>query len=162
MRLLIPTIIAAMTFAGCGGSGGSSQPLSAAHTVPHSYAEATTAAVIAAPPAAPGSCEPVKVIGSPGTVVALHSATGSMDYTADASGNFTSATGESLTLLVPPSTTLWFTIVGQPHAAVSGTGAEFLSTDDMGATWTAPSVAHSTDPQTVIHVMVLAAPSSNG
>jgi hypothetical protein len=161
--LLISCIICAT---GCGGNGASNAPASnapAPYTAPTSYAAATMAAVAPslALPVGPWDCEPVKVVGTPGTVLTRHSTNGVLEsYTAQANGNFTSANGLSLDMLVPPRVTLWFTMTSPTNAVVEWSGAQFTSVDNTGATWTSPENASYSHPQTVIRVTV--APSGNG
>jgi hypothetical protein len=171
MRFFILILaICTICLTGCMSNGGgeqtSSTPSTPSYTAPTNYAAATRAAVtpLMGPPVGPWDCEPVKVVGTPGTVLTEHYANGvTRDYTAQANGNFTNAaTGYSLNMLVPGKTTLWFTVTSPTDAIVEWSGAQFTSVDSMGATWTSPENANCDHPQTVIRVTVTVAPSGNG
>jgi hypothetical protein len=169
MRFFIHILaLCTICLTGCVSNGGGEQtsaPSTPSYTAPTSYAAATRAAMTPglALPVGPWDCEPVKVVGTPGTVLTQHGANGfTRDYTAQANGNFVSDNGLSLNMLMMPRSTLWLTVTSPTDAIVEWSGAQFTSVDSMGATWTSPEDASIDHPQTVIRVTVTVAPSGNG
>lgn len=163
MRLLIAAFIV-ICIAGCGtdASPKSSVPATPTYQPPTSYAAAVLAAQSPAPlgvPVGPWDCAPVQIVGTPGVVLIRHSGSVSESYTADAQGNFRSANGFSLNMLVPPRTTLWVTVASPLNAEIHWSGAQFVAADNTGATWTAPEVVN-TSTNTTIRCEV--APSGDG
>ena len=163
MRYIFIISAIAICLTGCGGSS-DAKPVSTYHA-PTNYAAATRAASNGDSldiPVSPQNCEPVKVIGTVGTVIVQHGANSTTIYTANASGDFVSTNGLSLNMLMPPGATLWLTVSCPTDAVVEWSGAQFTSVVSSGATWTAPNDASYDHATTVINVTVTLAPVCNG
>lgn len=161
MRFLIVALVM-VCMVGCGNSAQSTPSQSTYHP-PTDYATAVRAAQKPESlglPVGPWECAPVKIVGTPGVILTLHSGNLSVDYTANAQGNFYSVTGGSLNMLVQPKTTLWVTVASPLNVEIQWSGAQFVSADNMGATWTAPAVVDASAVYTIIRCDV--APSSDG
>jgi hypothetical protein len=160
MRYLI-TALVMICMVGCGSTDQSTP--SSTYQPPTNYAAAVRAAQSPEPlglPVGPWECAPIKIIGTPGVILTLHSGNLSVDYTANAQGNFYSATGGSLNMLIQPKTTLWVTVASPLNVEIQWSGAQFVSADNMGATWTAPAVVSGDAVWTIIRCDVT--PSGDG
>lgn len=150
-------ILGVLTITGCGSGGGSPAAVAPSWSPPASYAAAAAASRTPSAisvPVGPWDCQAVDAWATPGSVISWHHASGDEVYTADANGIPVSARGTCLSLLSPPTTTLWFTITVPPTAMVTWSGFDHVSVDATGGTYTVPASVSPSDPAVRLTITV--------